>query len=482
MQLPEKLAFVDIETTGGRSQFDRIIEIGIVRVENNKVVKKYQSLLNPDTYVSPFIEQLTGITSKELERAPTFYEVKDEILDILKDCIFVAHNVRFDYGFLKSEYKRYLTNFSLKHFCTVKLSRALFPEHRHHNLDAIIDRFGFTCDNRHRALGDAEVIWNFYSHLQKHTSQDVFYQALQTALKRPSRPVNITEDMIDALPESPGVYIFQDKAGSPLYIGKSINIRDRVLSHFSSDTESTREREISEQTHHIETIVTAGELSALFLESKLIKEMQPLYNRKLRYKRKLFVICKAVSDSGYDTVQIQEMEKLTMGDLGSILAIVRSKKKAVTLLHDLAKQHKLCTKVLGVEHSSKSCFAYRLGWCKGACVGNESPLTYNLRMLTAFSEYKIKKWPFDGPILIHEENVFDEKAVGYIFDSWCYLGNCEANTGCNVSSQYTFDHDMYKILVQFLKNPKNYKKIKKISDISLPVSIPQASLTETIKI
>lgn len=463
MQLPEKLAFVDIETTGGRALSDRIIEIGIVRVENNKVVHKYQTLLNPDTYVSPFVEQLTGITTKDLEHAPTFYEVKDEILEALDDSIFVAHNVRFDYGFLKNEFKRHLVDFSAKHFCTVKLSRTLFPDKPHHNLDAIIERFGIACDNRHRALGDAQVLWEFYSLLQKHVNKEVLTQAVHTALKRPSRPINITEEAINALPETPGVYIFQDKVGAPLYIGKSINIRDRVLSHFSSDTESTRERELSEQTHHIETITTAGELSALFLESKLIKELQPLYNRKLRYKRKLHVLCKNIDDKGYETVTLKEMERINVDDLNNILAIVRSKKQANSLLHDLAKQYTLCTKVLGVESTSTSCFAYRLGWCKGACVGKEKPLTYNLRMITAFSEYKIMKWPFSGPILIHEENVFNEKAVGYVFDNWCYLGDCESDTDCDIKNNYEFDHDMYKILVQFLKNPKNYKKIKVLS-------------------
>lgn len=459
MTLPKNLAFVDIETSGSSTQFDRIIEIGIVRVENNVVTKTYETLLNPDTYVSPFIESLTGITTKDLENAPTFYEVKDEILEMLSDSIFVAHNVRFDYGFLKSEFKRNLTPFTAKQFCTVKLSRTLFPEQKQHNLDAIINRFGFACANRHRALGDATVLWDFYNHVQKQVDSGIFLQAVHTVLKRPSRPINISEERLNSLPESPGVYIFQNSERVPLYIGKSVNIRERVLSHFASDTESTKERELSEQTHHIETRVTAGELSALFLESKLIKEMQPLYNRRLRYKRKLFVLQKIVDDQGYESVKFVEMDKITADDLGSILAIVKSKKQASTLLRDLAKGYKLCPKLLGIEQTKSSCFSYRLNWCKGACLGKEPPLTYNLRMITAFSEYKIKKWPFDGPILIKEENVLDEKASGYLFDNWCYLGNCDGEYVCDTANEYIFDTDMYKILVQFLKHPKNYKKI-----------------------
>ncbi|PIZ64583.1 hypothetical protein CO051_01130 [Candidatus Roizmanbacteria bacterium CG_4_9_14_0_2_um_filter_39_13] len=140
-------SFVDIETTGTSTRHDRIIEIGILRVENDKIVKKYNQLINPETHVSPFITQITGIIPDDLEDAPTFEIVKDEVYELLRDSIFVAHNVRFDHGFLKNEFKRFDMQFSMKQLCTVRLSRTLFPEHRHHNLDAIIERFNITCTN-----------------------------------------------------------------------------------------------------------------------------------------------------------------------------------------------------------------------------------------------------------------------------------------------------------------------------------------------
>jgi DNA polymerase-3 subunit epsilon len=470
MNLPNNLAFVDIETTGGSSQYDRIIEIGIVRVENGSVVQTYQTLLNPDQHVSPFIEQLTGITARELENAPSFYEKQDEILSILSDCIFVAHNVRFDYSFLRSEFKRYRTPFTMKNFCTVKLSRALYPSFQQHNLDALIERFGFVIENRHRALDDAQMLWKFYAHAQKSFTPDIFLDAVSHVLKRPSRPINISEEAINALPESPGVYMFQTKDGTPLYIGKSVNIRERVLSHFINDTESTKERELAEQTHHIETTITAGELSALFLESQMIKELQPLYNRKLRYKRKLFVITRSMDEQGYESVVLKEVENITGDDLASILAIVKSQKQAATILRDLARIYELCPKVLGIEKSSGSCFSYKLGWCKGACLNKELAVQYNIRMTLAFSDYTIKRWPFSGPVLISEENILDEKISGYIFDNWCYMGSCNDNTGCDLNNEYIFDHDMYKILVQFLNNPRNLKKVKPFKYNQLVVS------------
>jgi len=146
--LPDKLAFVDIETTGARSQTDRILEIGIVRVEENIVTRTYQTLLNPQMYVPPEITALTGIRQEDVQNAPIFLEIMDEVLETLKDCVFVAHNVRFDYSFLKREFFHAGRRFTSKHFCTVKLSRYLFPRFKRHNLDSIIERFQISCENR----------------------------------------------------------------------------------------------------------------------------------------------------------------------------------------------------------------------------------------------------------------------------------------------------------------------------------------------
>ncbi len=270
MSLPSKLVFVDIETTGSRVTYDRIIEIGILRMEYGELVDTYQTLLNPELYLSPFIENLTGISKNELEQAPTFNDVKDVILEKLSDCIFVAHNVKFDYGFLRNEFQRHNLLYSSKYFCTAKLSRLLFPHHRRHNLDAIIERFGFTCTNRHRAFDDARVLWDFYQTIQKEYNADTLSKTFSILLKKPSLPAGISEDDINNLPDSPGVYIFYDAQNTPLYVGKSINIKERVLSHFTSDHTSTKEMSLCSQVERIETLTTSCELGALLNESYLI--------------------------------------------------------------------------------------------------------------------------------------------------------------------------------------------------------------------
>src|SRR3989344_6368134 len=161
------LSFVDVETTGRSVAHGRIIEIGIVRLEGNKIVKTYQTLVDPQDYVDPFVYSLTAITQKDLESAPTFGQIIDAVADVLEGSIFVAHNVRFDYGFVRNEFKRYGKSLSLKHFCTVKLARLLYPQLKNYNLDKIIDEFEIECEHRHRALGDAMAICEFYQKMQK---------------------------------------------------------------------------------------------------------------------------------------------------------------------------------------------------------------------------------------------------------------------------------------------------------------------------
>lgn len=469
--LPAKLAFVDIETTGTRSSFDRIIEIGILRVENNRLVKKYQTLINPQAHIPPEIEMLTGITPKDLERAPTFRQVADEILEILSDTFFVAHNVRFDYGFLKHEFRRRGISFSSKHFCTVKLSRCLFPSAKHHNLDSLIERFQIVCKRRHRAFDDAKVLFAFYKKIQKMFPLETLEKAINIGLSRPTIPLSLTLADLENLPELPGVYIFYADEGVPLYIGKSINIRERVLSHFSGDIHSSFEMKISQQIKSIETIPTAGELGALFLESSLIKERIPLYNRMLRNKKELIAIKAKKDKDGYMTVFLEPVSEVEISDLG----FFKSDRQAKDFLYKMAREHGLCERLLGLEKTKTACFAYRLGRCKGACVAQEAPLFYNLRFSAAFSDMKIASWPFSGPIIIEETDATRDITEYLLVDKWCFLGKVvtDENGSLNdLTRNYSFDLDMYKILRQYLRSPKNMKRIKLLDgNKDFPLSI-----------
>ncbi len=474
--LPQKLAFVDLETTGARSFYDRIIEIGIVRVEDNQIVDTYSSLLNPETHLPPEIERLTGIMGSDLIGAPTFSEIKDIIQEKISDCIFVAHNVRFDYGFLKSEFLRTGLPFSMKHFCTVTLSRALFPEFPRHNLDALIERFQFECKNRHRAFDDAKILYDFYTTIQKKFPLETIEQAVNIALRKPTLPPKLSQETIDNLPDLPGVYLFYGENDTPLYVGKSKNIRERVLSHFSNDIRSSTEMNISQQVEKIETIITAGELGALFTESSLIKKMLPIYNKMLRLKKELVVLKSATNSEGYQTVHLETIDVIDLESLDTFLGFFRSRRQAKAYLADLCKEHQLCEKLLGLEKTNSACFGYRLDNCKGACVGKEQKLFYNLRFTSAFYKSKLLPWPFKGAITIKEENAFTHKTDYFLVDKWCYIGkvsmDAEGNLLQKLEEQQTFDLDVYKILRRFMRKPENLRLISEVKEDQLQASLP----------
>ena len=468
--LPQKIAFVDTETTGMRVNYDRVIEIGVLRIEEDKLVKSFETLLDPGGYISPEITTLTGITALDLESAPSFRQVSSELEEILNACIFVAHNVRFDYAFLKQEFKRLGKSFSPKHFCTVKLAKKLFPNLRGYNLDSIIENFEIECKRRHRAFDDAKVLWDFYQIAQKSVSEDLFLEKINLCLKRPSLPIKITQKNFDALPETPGVYIFYGDKGAPLYIGKSINIRERVLSHFSSDHSSSVEMKISQQIASIEAIQTVGELGALLLESSLIKKHQPLYNKVLRRKRQLVILKQIKSPEGFETITMEVSSSIDPTDINKVLGVFRSVRNAKDFLISMAKKHLLCEKLLGLEKTTKACFGYRLGRCNGACVKKESLLKYNIRFLTAFAGSKFQSWPFEGPILVEEKNELDEKKEIFVIDQWCFLGSIKKSSDAldeMLNQEYSFDLDTYKILHRFFKSEKNIKTVRQIKPSSL---------------
>lgn len=456
--LPNKLAFIDLETTGTSPTRDRVIEIGILKVVDDQVVEKFESLIDPDMFLPPEITTLTGIHAHELESAPNFRSIKEKIDELTEGAIVVAHNARFDVSFLKAEYDRLGEHFKNKSLCTARLSRSLFPRFHHHNLDSIIDRYGFVCEGRHRAFGDAKVLWDFYQMLQKNVENDKLTEAVMRILKKTSLPNGLKEEIVDKLPKKPGVYIFYGENGAPLYVGKSVNIHDRVLSHFSSTHTSGRELSIANQVNLIEHEVTDGEMAALIREKKLIESLQPIYNRQLRLLQKM-VVLKKTEINGYDSLEITESSEINPDSLDSVLGVFKSRSRAKDALNTLSDEYALCHKLLGLETGEGACFRSQIEKCNGACKGHELPIKYNLRFAEAFSRLKIKQWPFRGPVL------FNDGGVGHLIYRWCYLGQYddESLNELRINPEaLQFDFDTYKILSKFLLKEKSNLKIKEV--------------------
>jgi len=250
-------AFVDIETTGSRANLDRITEVGVLTLENQES-SEWSRLINPGVHIPNNIQRLTGITPAMVSTKPSFDEIAAELYLELKDKIFIAHNARFDYSFLKAEFKRVGIDFSPKVVCTVKLSRRLFPSQGRHNLDTLIYVHGLVVQSRHRALDDAKLLYQFWQRCETLFGQDKLLTEIEYLLGRPSLPPHIDRELIDELPNRPGVYLFYAENKQPLYIGKSNDLRSRVMGHFQSALSNRKEMKLSLQVRSIDCIESGG--------------------------------------------------------------------------------------------------------------------------------------------------------------------------------------------------------------------------------
>jgi DNA polymerase-3 subunit epsilon len=442
------LAFVDLETTGGSITKDRITEIGIILVDETGV-HEWSRLVHPQMRIPLFIEQMTGISNAMFENAPNFEQVAQEVNALLQGKLFIAHNARFDYGFLKNEFKRLGMVFKPQVLCTVKLSRALYPQHHRHNLDSLIERHQLTVKERHRALGDAQLIYQFWQQLNQQFANDVLEQTIKKLVQRSSLPSQLDPNLIHDLPDGPGVYLFYGENDLPLYIGKSVNIRQRVLSHFAADHRQTKEMSLSQQTKRIDWIETAGELGALLTEAKLIKQLTPVHNQRLRRKNAL---CAWQLEQKQDQLvpRLAWADDLDFGSQANLYGLYSNKRDAEKALRSIAEQHQLCLGVLGLDKigSGKPCFAHQLKRCRGACVGKESGLQHAMRLQTAMSKLKLNSWPYPGAIAIRETNDF------HIIDHWCYLGTAQSDDEVHAlleQGRPAFDRDTYLTLIKALR-------------------------------
>lgn len=454
-----KLSFVDVETTGTSATRDRIIDIGIVRVEDGKIVEEYESLVNPMAYVSPYISQMTSITQEMLYRAPQFEEIKSKVYELLDGTTFVAHNAQFDYAFIKQEFARLETKFSAKMLCTVRLSRILYPQFHHHNLDAIIERFGIDVGKRHRAFPDAKALFYFLERAQKQTTEEVFLDATKNLIKRSRIPTLIDFKQVKNIPNQPGVYIFYDKDGTVLYIGKSTHLKDRIMNHFSSFHINSTDLKLASTVSDIETIRCGGDLSASLLEAELIKKLQPIFNKQLREAREVVAVVKN-EKSDYHGIEIKRIKLPLKEGYENILTIFPSIKQAKENIYEICKEKHICMQKLGLEKGKGACFYYQIGKCDGACAGCESAVKHNVKVIEAFGEYFVPEWPFEGTIAVREESE-DMKELTFI-NNWMHVGRAKSVNGDEPvfenkeSGIYT---DTVKILKKFLKKKYYLRKV-----------------------
>lgn len=438
------VVFVDIETTGGGYRTSRVLEIAAIRYERGEIVDEFSTLVDPETYIPSFITGITGITSEDIIGAPKFAEITGRLSEIFEGAVFIAHNVNFDYSFIKNEFALLGLPFSMRRLCTVRLSRALYPEHKGHSLEKILQRHSIAVDNRHRAYDDAKAILLFSELAHSEHGYEDFQAAIGRQLKSQNVPVQLEQEDIAAVDNQPGVYIFKDENDVVLYVGKSVTMKNRIMSHFQD--KSAKEVKLAEKTAKIETIATGSELLALLLESRLVKKLSPVFNRQLRRVTKYCMLVREDDEQGYAHIAYVDGLPGAAQKIDAIYGLYETRTKAKKWADVYTGTFELCPKLMGLEKTNGACFRYSLGKCKGACVGKESAAAYNARLEIALEHSRLSAWPYEGEVTIPLENADGHMVV----ENWMITDIKGSQASELLGAERYFDLDEYKILKRFL--------------------------------
>jgi DNA polymerase-3 subunit epsilon len=370
-------AIIDIETTGGRATRDKITEIAIVVHNGREIIDTFETLINPECPIPYGITKLTGISQDMVEGAPRFFEIAKKVVEITEDAIFVAHNVRFDYTFIREEFARLGFTYTRKQLCTVRLSRKTFPGLKSYSLGNLIKHFNIKVQDRHRAMADTMATVELFEKIMNiDTGEEELQDMVNMGIKEALLPPNISLDIMHALPEEVGIYYFHDIFGDVVYVGKSINIKKRVAQHFSKKTEKALR--LQKYVHEITFELTGSEMVALLLESYEIKRLRPFINRAQRVQHFPYMVHKYLNEDGYICFDAEKATKISRSNK-DIVAEFPKIRSAKSKLEYVKKAFQLCPKYTNFEKGDGPCFDYHLKQCEGACIHLESPEEYNIR-------------------------------------------------------------------------------------------------------
>jgi len=446
--LPSAIVFVDLETTGANFARDRILEVGLVEMDAEGV-REWESLVAPGVPVTPFITGLTGIDDDMVADAPEFSHLAEELRSRLAGKLFVAHNARFDYGFLKAEFARLGVDFRATVLCTVKLSRKLFPQHHRHNLDTLIERHGITVDARHRALADARVLHGLWQRWQEDPGGDALATAVAALTQTASLPPELDPALADALPENHGAYALLDADGEVLLTGRASNLRQKVLSHFAGAR--SRQPPIS-LVRQIEWRDAAGEFGARLHELQLQRRRKPLPAELCTWRL-------IAAEDGDFRLQLTGVDEATPGIDDDLYGLYASRREARHALRKLAEAHFLCPARLGLEaeKAGKPCSAVKTRHCRGVCVGKEEVAKHGARLLTALAKLKLQAWPFPGAVAVVERDHFGMVEDVHVIDCWrhrgCARSQEELDKLFEIEDKSLFDPDIYRLLLKHIRGP-----------------------------
>ena len=440
-------SIIDIETTGLSPKKGKITEIAIFVHDGEKVVDEFSTLINPETDIPYRITQMTGINNKMVKDAPKFYEVAKRIVEMTEGTTIVAHNVNFDYNFIRQEFRELGYDFKREKMCTVRLSRKLLPGRRSYSLEKLCNELNIKNPHRHRAKGDATATVKLFELLlkAKKNLKDISLKGLNTNLDRKD---------IDNLPNKPGVYYFYDDKREIIYIGKSLNIHDRVMSHLTNYN-TKRAIEMRNLISSISYEPTGSELVALLLESDEIKKHKPRFNRAQRRTSFPWGLYKFTGENGYIRL------KIAKNDNGEIpLTTFSSHQTAKNNLFMLTEAFNLCQKLCGLFDTKGPCFQHQVHQCNGACIGKEAPELYNIRVKQAIEPFEFHRQNF--LIIDKGRNNSEKSVIGIENGKYLGFGFFDMQSEIAKSTKdlktvikpYSDNRDVQQIIRSYLKRKK----------------------------
>lgn len=453
-------AIVDIETTGGSSRNEKITEIAIYQHDGERITGEFVTLVNPERNIPYFITNLTGITNEMVENAPRFFEIAKTIIEFTEGRTFVAHNARFDYSFIKQEFKSLGYNFKRNLLDTISLGRKIIPGHKSYSLGNICRELDITINGRHRAAGDALATTRLFEFLIKKERQSNGGSTKWfTNTKISKLNPNLDVSKIGLIPDEPGIYYFYNEKSELIYIGKSRNLQQRVRSHLSNNT-TRRAMEMRDLIADVDWDATGSELIALLRESAEIKKNKPVYNRAQRRTGFQWGIFTSTDKNGYINFYHGQLDSEEIP-----ISVFTGKEKAKSTLLYLVEKYDLCQKLTGLYETIGPCFHYHVGICRGACCGKEPPDEYNGRARKASEEFIFTRRNF---FIIDKGRDEEErsaiKVVNGKFSGFGYFNINEMGFGLTAVHdciQSSGDNrDIQIILKQYLKGYKIEKIIE----------------------
>jgi DNA polymerase-3 subunit epsilon len=382
-------AVVDIETTGGHASANGITEVAINIHDGHQIVESYTTLINPKQPIPDYITALTGIDNAMLKDAPTFADVALQIYQLLSDKIFVAHNVNFDYSFLKHHLAAAGYDLQCRKLCTVRLSRKLIPGKSSYSLGKLCTALQIPIQNRHRAAGDADATSILFNMLLDNDLEGIIPEMLKKTSKEQVLPPHLDKASILRLPNQPGVYYFKDSKGKIVYVGKAKDLKKRVTSHFTGNTPNRQRQEFLRTIHHVDFVTCGTELMALILEANEIKRLWPENNRAMkRYEHKydLYVF---EDQNGYLRLAVDKHKKNN-----NAIQSFNSLLEGYNFLTQLIDKYQLCAKLCYLQKTATKCYAHENGQCFGACSGIETVTVYNKKLNAALNDIQSQQPSF----------------------------------------------------------------------------------------